>query len=213
MRIAPGCEDLLFGVSVDPSGTSFWTGDAISGDVWQVDLATGTVLSSFSTGSPGLSVRAHRGRPAHGGHVADGHHPDADEPRRNPRRRATSPSPTTGVRRADRLHRATRSRASRSPSPSTAARDCTSPPTGSDGMATCDIIPTEPAQSYTLTASFSGDSTSTSTPSARAAARTPSTVTPDTTTLVYTGPTTAVNGSPSPCGRPSPPTTRPRTRR
>jgi hypothetical protein len=65
--------------------------------------------------------------------------------------------------------------------------------TDNTGTASCVITPTEPAQSYTLTASFAGDS-STSTPVGSTSSAGTFTVTPDTTTLVYTGPTTAENG-------------------
>jgi hypothetical protein len=40
-----------FSLALDPDGTSFWAGDLITGDVKKFDLATGTVLASFSTGS------------------------------------------------------------------------------------------------------------------------------------------------------------------
>ena len=43
----PGCQGLLFAVSVDPDGTSFWTGDSYSGDIWQIDIATGEVLQTI----------------------------------------------------------------------------------------------------------------------------------------------------------------------
>jgi hypothetical protein len=58
------------------------------------------------------------------------------------------------------------------------------------------ITPGEPSQSYTLTASFSGDS-SQSTPVGSDSSSAAFTVNPDSTSLVYTGPTTAVNGSPA----------------
>ena len=41
------------------SGTSFWTGDAASGDIWQINIATGHVLQTIDTHSAylfGLSV-------------------------------------------------------------------------------------------------------------------------------------------------------------
>jgi RHS repeat-associated protein len=50
----PGCQGELFNVALDPDGTSFWTGDAISGDVWRVDLATGDVVQRIETGAAGL---------------------------------------------------------------------------------------------------------------------------------------------------------------
>ena len=55
----PGCQGSLFAMSLDPDGTSFWTGDSTSGDIWQVDIATGNVLQQIDTHSGslfGLSV-------------------------------------------------------------------------------------------------------------------------------------------------------------
>ncbi|HXY28526.1 MAG TPA: hypothetical protein VEH82_09635, partial [Acidimicrobiales bacterium] len=65
--------------------------------------------------------------------------------------------------------------------------------TDSTGTATCDITAGEPSSTYTLTASFSGD-TSTSAPIGSDTSSSTFTVNPDTSTLTYTGPTTAVNG-------------------
>ena len=45
--------------AVDPSGASFWTGDSTSGDIWQINLATGAVMQTINSGSGflfGLSV-------------------------------------------------------------------------------------------------------------------------------------------------------------
>ena len=42
-----------------PDGTSFWTADSSSGDIWQIDIATGDVMQTIDTGSGtlfGLSV-------------------------------------------------------------------------------------------------------------------------------------------------------------
>ena len=55
----PGCQGQLFAVAVDPSGTSFWTGDSFSGNIWQINLATGAVMQTINSGSGflfGLSV-------------------------------------------------------------------------------------------------------------------------------------------------------------
>ena len=91
-----------------------------------------------------------------------------------------------------------RSRTSRSPSPSTATRPSPVPPTtDSTGTATCDITATEPSNTYTLSASFPGDSTHVDARSAPTAATTTFTVNPDTSSVTYTGPTTAVNGEPT----------------
>jgi hypothetical protein len=46
-------------MAIDPSGTSFWTGDEISGYVWQVDIGTGQVMQTINTNAGllfGLSV-------------------------------------------------------------------------------------------------------------------------------------------------------------
>ena len=65
--------------------------------------------------------------------------------------------------------------------------------TNANGVATCPITPNEPTGTYSLTASFGGDSSSmpqlvaTSSPSTF-------TVTPASTSLTYTGPTTVTNG-------------------
>lgn len=40
----------LFALSLDPDGTSFWTADLFAGTVWKVDIGTGTVLTTISTG-------------------------------------------------------------------------------------------------------------------------------------------------------------------
>jgi streptogramin lyase len=57
----------LFALNLDPDGTSFWTGDVNNGLVARVDIASGTVLKSFSSsGAPGftdlagLSVKGER---------------------------------------------------------------------------------------------------------------------------------------------------------
>ena len=55
----PGCQGGLFAMAIDPSGTSFWTGDEISGYVWQVDIGTGQVMQTINTNAGllyGLSV-------------------------------------------------------------------------------------------------------------------------------------------------------------
>lgn len=38
----------LYGLSLDPDGTSFWTGDYNTGDVLHVDISSGSVLTRFS---------------------------------------------------------------------------------------------------------------------------------------------------------------------
>ena len=40
---------VLFGLTLAPDGTSFWTADISSHDVFKIDIATGTVLTQFNT--------------------------------------------------------------------------------------------------------------------------------------------------------------------
>ncbi|MDP9037641.1 MAG: PEP-CTERM sorting domain-containing protein [Acidobacteriota bacterium] len=54
----PGNNGTDFALNLDPNGTSFWTADT-SGNVWEVDIATGTILQSWNSGSSstfGLAV-------------------------------------------------------------------------------------------------------------------------------------------------------------
>ncbi len=188
----PSCGGQLFAVSVDPSGNSFWTGDSASGEIYEINIASGNLMQSVATHSGtlyGLSVL------------------DQLEVATPPPVTQTVPStlalqPVTGN--------------FSSPTPVTAV--LTNPNTGTPivnepvtftlngtqtctattdatGTATCTITAGQPAATYTLTASFSGDS-STTVPIGSNSSSTSFTVTPDTTSLVYTGPTTAVNGSP-----------------
>jgi len=51
----------LFALNLDPDRTSFWTADLSSGQIWRIDIASGTVLTTFSSGStsgatPGLAI-------------------------------------------------------------------------------------------------------------------------------------------------------------
>ncbi|HXZ12499.1 MAG TPA: choice-of-anchor L domain-containing protein [Candidatus Sulfotelmatobacter sp.] len=40
---------LFYALNLDPSGTSFWTADALSGKVYQVQLSSGTILNTIAT--------------------------------------------------------------------------------------------------------------------------------------------------------------------
>ena len=55
----PGAS-LLFGMNLDPDGTTFWTGDLSSGDVNRVNIATGAIVTTFNSAPPvalgGLAV-------------------------------------------------------------------------------------------------------------------------------------------------------------
>ncbi len=44
---------LLFAINLDPDGTSFWTADYLSGQVFKVDIATGTILENWNAFVPG----------------------------------------------------------------------------------------------------------------------------------------------------------------
>ncbi|MEJ2181965.1 MAG: PEP-CTERM sorting domain-containing protein [Nitrospirota bacterium] len=49
---------LLFALNLDPDGTSFWTAEYYTGDIYNIDIATGTILNQFDIdqGISGLSV-------------------------------------------------------------------------------------------------------------------------------------------------------------
>ena len=189
----PGCQGQLFAVSVDPSGTSFWTGDSNSGYVWQIDINSGQVLQTINTNAAylyGLSV--------------DDQITVANTPTTVPATPTTltvnpvgglffSPTPVSAVL----TDSATNTPIANEPVTFTlnGNETCTGT-TDSTGTATCVITPAEPSQSYTLTASFSGDSTQ-STPIGSDSTSTSFQVNPDTSSLTYTGPTTAVNGQPT----------------
>jgi len=44
---------LLFALNLDPDGTSFWTGDSNSGDLFKINIATGALEETISTGAGG----------------------------------------------------------------------------------------------------------------------------------------------------------------
>jgi hypothetical protein len=46
---------LLFALNLDSDGTSFWTADLFSGEIWKIDIATGTVLEEFNS-EPAVDV-------------------------------------------------------------------------------------------------------------------------------------------------------------
>jgi hypothetical protein len=45
----------LFAMNLDPDGTSFWTAGFSSGNVYHVDIASGSVLGSFNSGAGGVA--------------------------------------------------------------------------------------------------------------------------------------------------------------
>ena len=42
-----------FALNLDPGGTDFWTGDDVSGTIWEVNIATGKIDEQFNSGDPG----------------------------------------------------------------------------------------------------------------------------------------------------------------
>ncbi len=186
----PGCQGLLFAVSVDPDGTSFWTGDSVSGDVWHIDLATGNVLQSFPTNPGylyGLSVNGQLMAATSPTVISATPTTLTENPVTGD---FSSPTPVSAVL----TDSSTDTPIAGEPVTFTlnGSETCTAT-TDDTGTATCVISPGEPSQSYTLSASFPGDSTQT-TPIGSDSTSTTFEVNPDTSSLTYTGPTTAVNG-------------------
>ena len=57
--VLPDCGGQFFAIALDPDGTSFWTADAFSGNIYRIDIATGQLLQTIQTGSAylyGLSI-------------------------------------------------------------------------------------------------------------------------------------------------------------
>ena len=187
-----GCGGHLFALSIDPSGTSFWTGDADSGNIYQINLASGAVMRTITGASGtlfGLSVD-------------------------NQLEVATSPTTVAATPTAISVPTVSGNFSSPTPVSAVLTDSSTNTPiagepvtftlngtetctaiSDSNGIATCVITPGEPSQSYTLTASFPGD-TSQSTPIGADSSSNTFTVTPDSSTASYTGPSTVVNGQP-----------------
>ncbi len=191
----PNCSGQLFAVSVDPSGTAFWTADSASGDIYEINIATGALIQTIAT---------HQGL-LYGLSVA-GEINVATTPTTVP---ATPTSlalqPVTGNFSTPTPVSAVLSDSSTTtPIPGeqvtftlngNTSESCTAT-TDSTGTATCDITASEPASTYTLTVSFPGDS-SQSTPIGSDSTTSTFTVNPDTSSVTYTGPTTAENGGPT----------------
>ena len=48
-----------FSLNLDPNGTDFWTGDFVTGNVWEINIATGAIDQNWNVGARdfyGLSV-------------------------------------------------------------------------------------------------------------------------------------------------------------
>ena len=189
----PNCGGQLFAISVDPSGTSFWTGDSSSGYIYQINIATGALMQTINSQSGtlyGLSVLDQK-------EVATPSQSTTAAPSTITVAPVTgdfsTPTPVSAVL----------------TNPNTGAPIVNEPITftlnGSEtctadtdptGTSTCDITAGEPSSTYTLTASFPGD-TATTTPIGSDSSTAIFTVNPDTSGLTYTGSTSAVNGQPT----------------
>ncbi len=190
--VLPDCGGQFFAIALDPDGTSFWTADAFSGNIYRIDIATGQLLQTIQTGSAylyGLSIE-------------------------NELNAATSPTVEPAAPTSLAIQPVSGNFSTPTPVSAVLTNSSTGAPipgeqvtitlngtetctatTDDTGTATCIITPSEPSESYTLTASFPGDSTSSS-PFGSDSTSTTFTVTPDTSTVAYTGPTTATNGQP-----------------
>ncbi len=186
----PGCQGQLFAVNLDPNGTSFWTGDSFGGDIWKVDIATGNVLQTIQTHSGalyGLTVANQIEVAAAPPVVTDATTSLAVNPFSG---KFLQPSPVSAV-----LTNAS----TFAPIPgellsfSLNGNETCTATTDATGTASCVITPAEAASSYTLTVSFAGDATQ-SIPVGSASTSSSFVVSPDTSTLTYTGATTALNG-------------------
>jgi hypothetical protein len=49
-------QDSWFALNLDPDGTSFWSADFTTSDVFKIDIATGDVLETFNTGTDTITV-------------------------------------------------------------------------------------------------------------------------------------------------------------
>ena len=51
----PGNGGNDFALNLDPNGVDFWTSDSISGNIWEVNIATGAIDHQFLSGNPGTT--------------------------------------------------------------------------------------------------------------------------------------------------------------
>jgi sugar lactone lactonase YvrE len=52
----PGNAGADLALAIDPSETAFWTADYRSGNVWEVDVASGNILHQWNGGAPGVTA-------------------------------------------------------------------------------------------------------------------------------------------------------------
>ncbi len=188
----PSCGGQLFAISVDPNGTSFWTGDSASGQIYEINIVTGALIKTISTHSGtlyGLSVNNQINVATTGTTVAATPTTLAVQPVSG---NFSSPTPVSAVLTDSSTGTPIKGEVVTFTLNGTETCQGT---TDANGMATCVITPGEPSSSYTLTASFAGDS-SQSTPVGSTSSSSNFTVTQDTSSLTYTGPTSGVNGQP-----------------
>ena len=190
----PNCEGQLFAVNLDPDGTSFWTGDAISGDIWRIDIATGHILQTIATGSGalfGLTIADQiLAATKPGGSPTDAPTTLTVNPATSDYNVATSVS---GVL----TNTSTSAPIANEPVTFSlnGSETCTGT-TDSTGTASCSVTPAEASGSYPLTGTFAGDTTQTPTLLASNGSNT-FVVTKDPTATTYTGTTATTNGQPA----------------
>jgi sugar lactone lactonase YvrE len=191
--VLPDCGGQFFAIALDPDGTSFWTADAFSGNIYRIDIATGQLLQTIQTGSAylyGLSIEneLNAATPPQAATVPS---TLAIQPVSG---NFSTPTPVSAIL----TNPDTQAPLVNEPVTFTlngdSSESCTAT-TDSTGTATCDITASQPSSTYTLTASFPGDST-TSVPIGSDSTSSTFTVNPDTSALSYTGPTSGVNGQP-----------------
>jgi len=59
----PDCGGQIFGVALDPDGTDFWAADDFSGNIWEIDIATGSVLQEINASTAYLYALSVKGEP------------------------------------------------------------------------------------------------------------------------------------------------------
>ena len=194
----PGCAGQLYGLALDPNGTSFWVSDPFSGLVWQVDIATGNVeqiIDSQAAYLYGLSVAGEVTAAATvASSVPQTTTTTTIQPLTSPLQYGT-PTQVSAV--VTSTTNGVTTPLADSPVVFTLSggnETCTGT-TDSTGTATCVITPTEPAFGYTLTATFNGVQSQTN-PVGTSTQTVPEAVGSEQPTVSYTGPTTGVNGQP-----------------
>jgi len=191
-----GCDYKLFSLSVDPSGTSFWTGDQNTGNIYQVDIATGNVLKTIDGIQAGTS-----------GNLFGLSIDNQLEVASSPQSTAPPPAPvisTPTVSGTFVYGQPTQVSAVVTDTTGTpiatgsvtftlGGDSCTASP-DNNGLAMCSITPGGPSGSYTLMATYSSNTSSGSTTAVTAASEVPTLLNTDQTAVTYTGPTSVVNG-------------------